>query len=250
MKIISIINQKGGVAKTTTSVNLASYLSRKKRVLLIDADKQGNLSSNLGVEVTENCNVYNLFTKQVVQPKEINKRLFVIPANEEMAGVDFKIQSELARELILQKALESFQDKYDYCIIDCPPDINLVTVNALSASNGLIIPVNLDYFGFKGINAMVDYIVQLRQAINPSLSIYGILITSYNDRLKVSKEILSSFKEEKYDVALFKTKIRINTAIPQSQLEKKSIFDYDKTSNGAIDYEAFGKEMASILNKK
>lgn len=248
MIIISIINQKGGVGKTTTAVNLGSYFSKKGKVLLIDLDKQGNLSSNFNIEVTKENSVYNLFTKQHCIPVEILPTLFVIPANEEMAGIDFVIQNELAREKILKKALKKFEDDFDYCIIDCPPDMNLVTINALTSSNGLIIPVNTDYFGFRGIGIMVDYINSLREEINPNLVIYGILITSFDDRLKISKQVLEEFKEENYDMALFNTKIRKNTAISQSQIEKKTIFDFDSKSSGAIDYANFAEELIIKLN--
>lgn len=243
MITVSIINQKGGVGKTTTAVNLGSFLSKNHKVLIIDADKQGNLSSNFNVETSEASNVYDLFTKRDTEPVVINENLHVIPADGDMAGIDFRIQNELSREMILKKSLDKFKGSYDYCIIDCPPDINLVTINALSCSDGLIIPLNLDFFGSKGITAMVKFIKDLRGAINPQLSIYGILITSYDKRLTVSKQGLLDFEEQGAIDALFKSKIRTNTAIPLSQENRKSIFDYDPKSNGAKDYGEFGEEF-------
>lgn len=249
MITVSIINQKGGVGKTTTAVNLGSFLAKKHKVLIIDADKQGNLSSNFNVETSETSNVYDLFTKRDTQPVVINENLHVIPADGDMAGIDFRIQNELSREMILSKSLDKFKDSYDYCIIDCPPDINLVTINSLSCSDGLIIPLNLDFFGSKGITAMVRFIEDLRGAINPKLSIYGILITSYDKRLTVSKQGLLDFEEQGASDALFKSKIRTNTAIPLSQEHRKSIFDYDPKSNGAIDYGEFGEEFLLKMNE-
>lgn len=243
METISIINQKGGVGKTTTAVNLGSALSKNFKVLLIDLDKQGSLSSNFSAIVTEENSIYNLFTDSYSEPIIVSENLHIIPANYEMAGIDFVIQNKFSREKILKKSLKQYEDKYDYCIIDCPPDMNLVTINALSASMGTIIPVNTDYFGFKGIGVMVEYIQGLQEEINPDLVVLGILITNYDERLRISKEVLLEFKEEEYDTGLFETKIRKNTAIALSQSAKKTIFDFDANSNGAQDYNKFTEEL-------
>lgn len=247
MKTISIINQKGGVGKTTTAVNLGSGLSKNARVLLIDLDKQGSLSSNFDCEVTEQNSVYNLFTEEYSAPVEISENLHIIPANYEMAGIDFVIQNKFSREKIFKKALKQYEEKYDYCILDCPPDMNLVTINALSASLGTIVPVNTDYFGFRGIEVMTGYIQDLREEINPDLVVLGILITSYDDRLKISRQVLEEFKQTGDEEVLFKTKIRKNTAIALSQSAKKTIFDFDQNSNGAIDYAQFTEELIEKL---
>ncbi|PZU20146.1 MAG: sporulation initiation inhibitor Soj [Shinella sp.] len=243
MKTISIINQKGGVGKTTTAVNLGSALSKNHKVLLIDLDKQGSLSSNFSAIVTEENSIYNLFTDGFSEPIIVSDSLHIIPANYEMAGIDFVIQNKFSREKILKKSLKQYEGNYDYCIIDCPPDMNLVTINALSASMGTIIPVNTDYFGFKGIGVMVEYIEGLREEVNTDLVVLGILITNYDERLRISKEVLEEFRQEDYDTALFDTKIRKNTAIALSQSAKKTIFDFDANSNGAQDYNKFTDEL-------
>lgn len=249
MIIISIINQKGGVGKTTTSVNLGSYLSKEHKILLIDADKQGNLSSNFNVSVTEESNVYNLFTKTLAKPVVITDNLHVIPANGDMAGIDLVIQKQRLQETILKRALVPFEEDYDFCIIDCPPDVNYVTINALSCSHGVIIPVNLDFFGSKGIDGMVAFIEDLKEEVNPALVIYGILVTSYDKRLTVSKKGLQDFEEAGTSEALFNAKIRSNTAIPLSQEHQKSIFDYDPKSHGAQDYGEFGAEFLAKIKE-
>ncbi len=246
MITISIINQKGGVGKTTTALNIASYLSNSNKILAIDLDKQGNLSDNLGV-TEPSTTIEDLFLKNDFEIVPVKENLDLIPANIDFAGIDLKIQNELSREKILGGALQDCQDKYNYCIIDCPPDINLITINALSTSDHIIIPIKADSFSMKGIDKMLDFIIKVRESINPKLSILGILICQYSENLTISKSILEEIKKNNWQTALFETKIRKNTAVEKSQYYNKSVFDFDPKSSAAIDYTNLCEEIKNKL---
>lgn len=247
MKIIAISNQKGGVAKTTTCLNIAAFIARKNKVLLIDCDKQANLSKNLGVEEPKTT-ISDLFLKRKFDVVKVKKNLDLIPSSIDFVGIDLLIQGELARESILNKAIDKLKGNYDYIFLDCPPDMNLVTVNALTASDYVIIPVQATQFSMDGVNIMIDFISGVRENLNKKLGLLGILITHFDDRLKISKSIEKDFKDNNWEQALFNTRIRRNTAIENSQHKdnRMTIFEYDKKSRGAVDYANLSKE---ILNK-
>lgn len=250
MKVIAISNQKGGVAKTTTCLNLGAYFAKKNKVLIIDCDKQANLTKNLGQEEFD-MSINELFLKKQFEILNVRNNLDLIPCSIDFAGIDLVIQGELARESILAKAIRRFNDDYDYIFLDCPPDMNLVTINALTAAHYVIIPVQASQFSMDGVNIMIDFIGGVRENLNPELSLLGILITHFDERLRISKSIQRDFRENEWEEALFKTKIRRNTAIENSQHKdnRMTIFEYDNNSYGAMDYAKLGKEVAKRIKK-
>ncbi len=242
MVIISLNNQKGGVAKTTTAVNLSAGLSKKHKVLMVDLDPQSNLTYNFKIDETE-TSICNLFRGEKYNIIEISKNLHLIPSSLDFIGMVHEIASKLSRETILKKQLKKYEKDYDYCIIDCPSDINLITINALTCADYVIIPVEAGAYGMKGIELLIDNITEIKDSVNDDLAIMGVLITKLNIRLKLSKNILQKFIDKGWKAALFKTVIRENTAIGNSQEARQTIFEYDPKSKAAEDYQDFVKEV-------
>lgn len=242
MNTICLMNNKGGVGKTTTTINVAYCLSKKAKVLIIDCDSQSNLSNSFGI-TEPSISVYDLFKRKSVKPINVRKNLDIIPSTGDFAGADLIIQNEFARELILKKQLNEFKELYDYVFIDCPPSLNLVTINALSASDYVIIPVEASAFSMSGVSSMIEFTTSIKEMINPDINILGLLITKYDKRLKLATKILKQIEEKGWERAFFKTKIRINTTIAASQDEQKPILEYDSKSHGAIDYVSLTKEI-------
>lgn len=249
MPIISLMNQKGGVAKTTTAVNLSAALSVKYKVLMIDLDAQGNLSDTYKCENSKNS-VIQLFKKKPFEPIGLNDNLYIIPSHEDFTGMEVSIADKMAREYILDKALKPYKTQFDYIIIDCPSNVSYITINGLSCSDYAIIPVESSHYGTTGISKMVNTITEVRDMLNPDLKVLGVLMTIYESNLNISKSILEKFKENSWDTALFDTKIRKNTRIKESQEARLTIFQYDPKCNGAIDYKEFTNEVINKTQNK
>lgn len=248
MAVIALMNNKGGVGKTTSAINLAAQSSRLGRTLLVDVDKQANLTNQyLREEPRED--VRNLFLGKPLSPIEVGKNLHLLPSSLELAGIEMTIQNELSRESILKNALEPIVKNFDHVFIDCPPEISLVTVNALVATDYVIIPVKAARFSMEGIEGMVELASKIKLKLNPDLHILGVLVTQYNDRLKVSKNIMKEVKDNGWDGDVFDTMIRDNTAIENSQFYFQDIFQYDRRSNGANDYAKLGQEVQKRIKK-
>lgn len=247
MKTIAIINMKGGCAKTTTTVNMAYILAKeyKKRVLLIDNDKQGNLSKACGAWGYDNPSLADMLTGQeeiggVIQAVESMANMAVIPANMHLLTANLAVIKDEEREqaTILSKELEKVKEAFDYCIIDCPPDINVSVINALVAADEVIIPIKIDGYAFDGMGELEEQIDNAK-ALNPKLKFKGCLVTMYYNR-DVCRQGEAWLKNQRYPV--FKTHIRRTEKADEVTFSNQSLMEYSPRSGAAKDYKAFVKE--------
>jgi len=246
--IIAIANHKGGVGKTTTTANLGAALaSIGRRVLLVDMDAQANLSTSLMNESEIGLSIYDSIKDNAPLPiHNLNSRLDLIPAAIELARLDLDLSTRISRETILKKLLLPLGDKYDYILLDCPPSIGLVTINALSAANGVLIAMSAEALPLRGLAMLDDIIAEVAQDINPSLSVSGIVITKYNRR-KLNNTIIDAI-QARYGEKVLQTRIRENIALAEAPLTHTSILEYAPDSNGAADYLALAKEIDNKYN--
>lgn len=246
--IIAITNQKGGVGKTTTAINLGACLAELgKRILIIDDDPQGNTTQGLGVENIDKT-LYECLTEELPVTDIIHstgiKNLDIVPANIKLANAELELSSTLGRESLLKEALTNSNLNYDYILIDCNPSLGILTVNALTAAEGIIIPLEPGIFALEGIGQLVKVIQLIKKKLNPALNIIGVLLTRVNSRTSIARDfeeqLQSIFKDK-----VFKTIIHNNVRIAEAQAERKPINLYDKNAKGAIEYIALAKELLS-----
>lgn len=246
-KTIAIANHKGGVGKTTTAASMGAILAQKGyKVLLIDLDAQANLTcSLLKQEVT--TSVYNSFVESVKLPiYNIGENLDLVPSSLQLAQADLQLGSALARERLLEDLLQPVMGDYDYILIDCPPSLSLMTLNAITVSDEVLIPLVAETLPFKGLTMITDFVGMVKAKLNPKVEVAGVLITRY-EKSNLSKQIENGLRESLGEL-VFETKIRKNITVAQAPLEATNIVDYDKKSNGAIDYVAFTDEYLSKKN--
>lgn len=251
-KIIAIANQKGGVGKTTTSVNLAASLGvLEKKVLLVDADPQANATSGLGVEIDSVKKGSYQVLEHTVSAKEAivtanSPNLDLIPAHIDLVAIEIELVDKTNREMMLRKALEPIKNNYDYIFIDCAPSLGLITLNALTAANSVIIPIQCEYFALEGLGKLLNTIKSIQKIHNRDLGIEGMLLTMYDSRLRLSNQVVDEVKKH-FGNMVFSTIIQRNVKLGEAPSFGETIIDYDATSKGASSYLKLAQEL---INKK
>lgn len=246
--VISIVNQKGGVGKTTTAVNLGAFLAKKrKKVLIIDLDPQGNATSGCGFDKTELENtVYDLLVNEedistVIASTSV-KNVDMCPTNINLAGAEVELVSAISRETILRRAIEPVLDKYDYIIIDCPPSLGLLTINALAACEGVIVPIQGEYYALEGLTQLIDTINMIKKKLNPSIGILGVVITMHDRRTQLTKQVVEEVQKYFGD-KVFNTFIPRNVRLAEAPSHGQTIDEYDAKSKGSLAYQALANEV-------
>jgi chromosome partitioning protein len=247
-KTIAVSNQKGGVGKTTTSLNLAACLGiLEKKVLLIDLDPQANASSGIGVDLSNiKKSSYHLLehTHKIgeIILKSTTPNLDIVPSNIDLVAIELELVNHPNREFMLKKALGDVNDKYDYIIIDCAPSLGLITLNALTAADSVIIPIQCEYYALEGLGKLLNTIKSIQKIHNKSLEIEGLLLTMYDSRLRLSNQVVEEVKKHFHNM-VFKTIIQRNVKLGEAPSHGKNIIDYDSTSKGAKNYINLAQEL-------
>jgi len=249
-KIVAIINQKGGVGKSTTAINLAASLGEMvKQVLLVDLDPQGNCSSGLGIEksLIQQC-IYDVLLNDVpiedVVIPDITEGVDIAPATINLAGAEVELVAEMARENRLKDAVGSMRGRYDFVLVDCPPSLGLLTVNALVAADKLLIPIQCEFYALEGVTKLLESMKRVKSRLNPTLDIYGILLTMYDSRTTLSKQVVDEVREY-FGRLVFSTPIPRTVKLSEAPSFGQPITQYDPKGRGALSYIELAKEVIS-----
>lgn len=247
-RIIAVANQKGGVGKTTTAVNLAAVIAKwGHKVLLVDADPQGNATSGIGVQrgAFRKSLYHSLILDEPVASITLHssfETLDIIPANKDLAGAEIELVEIEQREFRLKRALATVENSYDYIIIDCPPSLGLLTLNALTAAKSLLVPIQCEYYALEGVTELFDTLARLRRLHNPGLMIEGLLLTMYDERTNLSAAVAADLRDF-YGLQVFQTVIPRNVRLAEAPSYGKPIISYDAHSKGAEAYSQLAREI-------
>lgn len=242
-KIVAISNHKGGVGKTTSTINIGAGMALKgMNILLIDMDPQANMSQSLGLAQATEGTYEALVGTAGLKAVSVRENLFLVPATAGLGGVEMELASEAGREFILKELLETEKMKYDYILIDCPPSLGLLTINAFTAADEIYIPMQAQYLALQGIGNLLGLVDKIKKRLNPSLEITGIIITQFDKRKVLNRYVLETL-ESHFGGKVFKSRIRNNIALAEAPNEGCDIFSYEPGSNGAFDYKHLVTEI-------
>ncbi|MDH3693773.1 MAG: ParA family protein [Gammaproteobacteria bacterium] len=246
-RILAVANQKGGVGKTTTAVNLAASMAKTNRsIMLIDLDPQGNATVGCGIQKDEiDKSIYQVLSNEAgirEAGKQVDNNLVVVPSSPDLAGISMELASEFAREMRLKNALSLVQEKYDYIFMDCPPALDLLTVNALVAATGVLIPLQCEYYALEGLTSLLNTVNRIKEILNPRLQIEGLLRTMFDSRVTLSNEVSDQLLEHFGD-KVFRTVIPRNVRLAEAPSHGQAVIDYDRNCAGAQAYLALAGEM-------
>ena len=253
-KVISVANQKGGVGKTTTTINLSTILAKKgKRIMLIDADPQGNATSGVGVDKEVELSFYDVLTNDTeiidTLEKTVVNNLVVCPSNINLAGAEVELVSMMSREQRLKEKLDIMKERFDYVLIDCPPSLGLITLNAFTASDSVLIPVQCEYYALEGLGQLLNTINLVKKHLNKNIQIEGALLTMYDIRTNLSNQVVKEVKRY-FNNKVYKTVIPRNVRLSEAPSYGLPITEYDPRSKGAKSYEKFAREFIKINNEE